>query len=84
MDTLLSLLAFGIAWMWSMISVTGLHQERTDITARQGFGEGKSWVGWVNVYNPANYTKRGRRLLVWHWVSIVVFFVALLNAARVL
>lgn len=84
MKTLLSLLALGIAWMWSIISLDGLHRERTDITAGQGIGKGKSWIGWVNIYNPANYTERGQRLLAWHCVSIGVFILTLLNAARVL
>jgi hypothetical protein len=63
------------------ILLVRLREHRTDLRPGEHFGQGRSPFWQLNVFNAANYTDEGRRLLRWLPVLQVVWLVSLILAA---
>ncbi len=81
MTTLLTVsLVSAFAILIALAMVFGhLAQHRVDVSGSELPAGGASRFWQINVGNPKNYSKTGRRLLVWFYLLLALWLAALVN-----
>lgn len=57
-----------------------LREYRVDLTQGQSMFDGASAIWQRNVLRPSNYNAKGRRLLAWYWVALLVQLLGIAGA----